>query len=79
LQSPNGLSCTTDRGLHIPVHPGVFRADKREAIPDPLAPIVERLGFNRIELGENRARLRTTVQAGGGATEFRSALLVIQT
>jgi hypothetical protein len=47
-----------------------LRADKRGAIPDHLAPIMERLALNRSKLGGNRARVRPTVQAGGGATEF---------
>ena len=47
-----------------------LRADKRGAIPDHLAPIMERLGLNAIELGGNRAWLRPNVQAGGGPAEL---------
>jgi hypothetical protein len=46
------------------------RANKRGAIPDHLAPIMGRLGLNRSNWGGNRARLRSTVQAGGGAIEL---------
>ena len=46
-----------------------LRADKCGAIPDHLAPIMERLGVNRSN-GVETARLRSTVQAGGGAIEL---------
>jgi hypothetical protein len=46
-----------------------LRADKCGAIPDHLAPIMERLGVNRSN-GLETARLRSTVQAGGGAIEL---------
>jgi hypothetical protein len=52
--------------LHIPVHPGGFRADKRGAIPDRLAPIVERLGFNRIEVGETVRGFRRPFKRAAG-------------
>ena len=46
-----------------------LRADKCGAIPDHLAPIMERLGVNRSN-GLETARLRSTVQAGCGAIEL---------
>ena len=47
-----------------------LRADKRGAIPNHLAPIMDRLGLNRSNWVETVPRIRSTLQAGGGATEL---------
>ena len=52
--------------------PGL-RRDKRGAIPDDLAPILDRLGVDRSNCVHRVPRVRSHVQAGGRSSKFARA------